>query len=210
MTHLLDTRLDAYLFDAVSLTQDESAHVDACPICRARFDAGILLRDELQIARRSQPTPAQTARYARLFVEEHSQSVGQRLASLLQSLRLGLVLDTRQAAPALGVRGVAGFGHRLLYSSDQVDVELLLEPEGANWYIDGDVLPFEPDSITAPYLVELQGSGSTAQSSAALRYHVESATSGRFRLMDIPPGQYDLSLTPARGPAIEIPGLSIP
>ncbi len=210
MDHLNDTRLDALIFDAIPLAPEEAIHMQGCEVCRNRIAAHALLREELQIAGRSLPTSPQLARYSRLFDEVAVPSLGQRLGSFVNSLRLALVLDSRQSAPALGLRRAAGFGHRLLYSSDQVDVELLVEAEGENWHIEGDVLPFEPDTIAAPYLVELQGDGATDPTPIGPHYAVESETSGRFRLAEVAPGRYRLSLTPARGPAIEIPGLEIP
>lgn len=208
MDHLDDVRLDALIFDAVPLAVQETSHVAECPHCRERIAARTLLRDELGVARLSQPTPQQLTRYSRLFDEVAVQSLGQKVRTFLETLRLSLVMDSRHSA--LGLRRAAGFGHRLLYSSEEVDVELLLEPEGSEWQIDGDVLPFDPDTINAPYLVELQSSAESASISDPPLYAAPSEASGRFRLTGIPSGRYRLSLTPARGPAIEIPGLEIP
>ena len=212
MDHLDDDRLDALIFGAVPLAAAETSHVAECPLCRGRIAARSLLREELSIARRSQPTPQQLTRYSRLFdevaVQSLGQKLGQRLSSFWETLRLSLVMDSRQSA--LGLRRAAGFGHRLLYSSDQVDVELLVEPEGSEWHIDGDVLPFEPETIDPPYLVELQSAEETDPTSAPRHYAAESEASGRFRLTGVLSGRYLLSLTPTRGPAVEIPGLEIP
>lgn len=203
MDHLTDTRLDALIFGALPLAQDETAHVQECALCRSRIDAYTLLRQEFAIARRSQPSAEQLDRYSHIFRETLAPDFVQRLGSFLNSLRLSLVLDSRQQA--LGLRRAAGFGHRLLYSSDEVDVELLLEPEGEGWRIDGDVLPFAPQTIGTPYLLELQSDGA-----AAGNYSVQSEASGRFRLTDVPSGRYHLLLTPTHGPVIEIPSLEIP
>ena len=208
MDHLDDVRLDALIFDAVPLDPEEINHTVECSLCRARIAARTLLRDELGIARRSQPTPQQLTRYSRLFDEVAVQSLGQRIGTFLETLRLALVIDSRQRA--LGLRRAAGFGHRLLYSSEEVDVELLVEPEGSEWHIDGDVLPFDPDTIAAPYLVELQIGNESGSNFDPPAYAVASEANGRFRLAGIPSGRYLLALTPARGPAIEIPGLEIP
>ena len=234
MDHLTDTRLDALIFDALPLAADETAHMQGCALCRSRIDAYALLQQELAIARRSQPSDAQLARYSHIFGPAAGPSLSQRLGSFFDSLRLSLVLDSRQSA--LGLRRAAGFGHRLLYSSDEVDVELLVEPEGESWHIDGDVLPFAPETIAAPYLVELQSDTAThtpgdtdgaentdsadsthvhPRSSAAIfastsRHSVQSEASGRFRLTDVSSGRYHLALTPAHGPVIEISGLEIP
>lgn len=231
MDHLTDTRLDALIFDALPLAADETAHMQGCALCRSRIDALALLRQELEIARRSQPSAAQLARYSHIFNQATGPTLRQHLSSFFDSLRLSLVLDSRQSA--LGLRRAAGFGHRLLYSSNAVDVELLVEPEGEGWHIDGDVLPFAPETITAPYLVELQSDAATdtpgdagvtentdsirvhPHSSAAIftstsRHSVQSEASGRFRLTDVSSGRYQLSLTPAQGPVIEITGLEIP
>jgi len=208
MDHFDDVRLDAFIFDAVPLGAEETSHVAECPLCRERIAARSLLREELNNARQSHPTPQQLNRYSRLFDAVAVQSLGQRLGPLLATLRLALVMDSRQGA--LGLRRAAGFGHRLLYSSDQVDVELLVEPEGSTWHIDGDVLPFDPDTIDPPYLVELQISHESDSMADPPLYAAPSEASGRFRLAGVLSGRYLLSLTPARGPVIEIPGLEIP
>lgn len=208
MTHLLDARLDAHLF-AAALTPEENVHLEHCADCRARLNAALLLRDELQIARRSQPSAGQMDRYRQLYAKTQSQSLGQRLSALWDRLHPVLVLDTRQSLSGLGLRRAAGFGHRLLYSSELVDVELLLEAEGDIWHIEGDVLPFDPQTLSAPYWVELQARDAADRLPAEAHFAAESEASGRFRLADIPPGRYDLSLTPAQGAAIDIPGLEI-
>jgi len=209
MEHPQESRLEAIVFAGDSPTSVEQAHFAACTACAPRLHNLQHLRQELQIASRSQPSAEQISRYHALASEIPRATLGQRISGWFETVRMSLALDSRQAA--LGLRRAAGFGHRLLYSSDLADVELLLEPEGEFWQIEGDCLPFAPDEITAPYLVELRN-----EASAAL-IQAESDASGRFRLADVAPGHYILTLTPASGPLtpasgplIEIAGLEIP
>lgn len=207
MEHLDDTHLNALLFDQRPLPEAEASHLAACPACRARLENLHLLQTELEIARRSRPTPEQLARYTALFPEVAAQNLGQRIGAWLDALRLSLVADSRQSGAAMGLRRAAGFGHRLLYGNEQVDVEMLLEPEGDAWQIEGDVLPLDDSAILAPYLVELLPDPSVP---ATADHTGQSDERGRFRLVNVLPGRYDLLITPADGPAIEIRELTIP
>lgn len=214
MDHLHESRLEEIVLVGDAPDAAEAAHLADCPLCAQQVAGLETLKRELKIARLSAPAPAQMERYNALFAQVPRRSAGERLAGWLDRVRLVLALDSRQSAPALGLRRAAGFGHRLLYSSDLADVELLLEPEGELWQIDGDILPIAPDSDTGsvapPYLIEGFAPPDAGAAEAAPRFQTESDANGRFRLADVSPGQYTLVVTPTSGPLIEIVGLVIP
>lgn len=210
MEHLQESRLEEIVLTGNPPTGPESAHIAACDDCAGRMAALELLQAELAIARQSAPAPAQLQRYAALFEQIPRQPAADRLSGWLERVRLALTLDSRHSAPALGLRRAAGFGHRLLYSSALADVELLLEPEGELWQIEGDILPIDAESITPPYLIEIFLPEGANSAEAAPRFQTESEDSGRFRLADVETGRFSLLITPAAGPLIEIVGLEIP
>lgn len=207
MEHLDDSHLNALLFDRRPLPDAEAGHLAACPACRARLEGLRLLQTELEIARRSRPTSEQLTRYTALFPQVAAQNLGQRIGAFLDALRLVLVADSRQSGAAMGLRRAAGFGHRLLFGNEQVDVELLLEQEGDDWQIEGDILPLDDSPIRAPYLLELLPADGDPLPPG---YSAQSDGQGRFRLPAVRPGRYSLLITPTDGPAIHTPEMDIP
>ncbi|RME58741.1 MAG: hypothetical protein D6790_11520 [Caldilineae bacterium] len=208
--HLSNIQLDALVFADQALSATEQAHLDACPACQARREKLLLLRTELDIARRSAPSPEALTRYAKLYDEVVRRSLGDRIAEALDRVRLSLSLDSRQTAEAMGLRHGFGLGRRLLFSAAEVDVELLVEQSGNRWALHGDILPVHADNISGPYLVQLmQQPLQEKDPGAASEYLTESEAAGRFRLEDVRPGRYALLVTPADGPLIEIPTLDL-
>lgn len=213
--HLTDIQLDAFVFEGIALPEASEAHLRACVDCQQRHQALLTLREEFAIARQSTPSPETMARYIQLYSEVNRRTLGDRISDAMDRVRLALSLDSRQMAEAMGLRHGFGFGRRLLFSADTVDVELLVEPAGKLWNIQGDILPFTPDAMSGPYLIQLMGqpyhdSEPGASFRAARReYIAESEVSGRFHLDEIRPGRYHLLLTPSDGPLIEIPALDL-
>lgn len=208
--HLSDIQLDALVFAGQALSTAEQAHLDVCLACQARHEKLLLLRTELDIARRSAPSPEALARYAKLYDEVARRSLKDRIAEALDRVRLSLSLDSRQTAEAMGLRHGFGLGRRLLFSAAEVDVELLVEQSGSRWALRGDILPVHADHISGPYLVQLlQQSALEQDPHAVSEYLTESEAAGRFRLEDVRPGRYALLVTPADGPLIEIPTLDL-
>ncbi|GIV79857.1 MAG: hypothetical protein KatS3mg050_4251 [Litorilinea sp.] len=200
-THLDLERLLVHIFDHDPWTPQEAEHLAACPSCRAQVDALRRLHEELEVARRSQPSPTALRRYQQLF--QQVQTGGQSAPSWWQWLRARLAWDSRQQPALAGVRGAAGGSYRLLYTTPRVEVELLVTPTGARRQIDGDILAEPgPDPIT-PALIEL------VDASDLPALAVESDQEGRFRLVEVPTGRYRLTITPPAGAPIQIDELDI-
>ncbi|OUC06067.1 hypothetical protein RY27_23315, partial [Litorilinea aerophila] len=128
-THLDLERLLVHIFDHDPWTPQEAEHLAACPSCRAQVDALRRLHEELEVARRSQPSPTALRRYQQLF--QQVQTGGQSAPSWWQWLRARLAWDSRQQPALAGVRGAAGGRHRPLHTTPPVGVEPFVSSTGA-------------------------------------------------------------------------------
>jgi hypothetical protein len=199
--HLNDILLTDHVFDGVPLPGAEAVHLEQCPVCRARLVEFTLLSQEMELARRSQPSPAALARYAALF--SHVQQRPSRLHSALQWLQARLMVDTRSELALQGVRSAAAASYRLLYDTPAAEIDLLVEGSGATRRLQGEVVSTEDSSAVLPALIQLIAS----QTQQALES--ETGDQGRFTLTNIAPGRYTLLVTPASGDAFRIDDLEI-
>lgn len=204
MDHVDEEELYAHIFQDRSLDERSANHLQHCKQCQQHVSALRRLAQEFLIARRSQPSPAQMARYVQLIQQVQQQSsVWTRLA---QHVQMALALDSRQQSARQGLRSGMARAYRLLYSADAADVELLVEPEGYTRRIQGEVLPLDADALLAPVLVELL---SAEHKTGIAHWTVESNAQGRFQLDGITVGYYHLTITPTKGPYLQIKGIDI-
>ncbi len=220
MDHLSDERLLQLHLDHQALLPSEEAHLESCPACQALHAQYAALAEDLALARRSRPSAQALARYYRLFQEiPRRPSLAQRVEQALHAVILGLGFDSRQQA-ALGVRRAAeGLGYRLLFSSDQADLELYVEPTGDTRRLEGALILGEDLGIEGPFWVELrplpEGGPSfpLAQEPSRPVAVTLSRPDGYFRIRDVRPGRYRLALTPTRGsvlaPWLEVESIHI-
>ncbi|GEM_PF-1535796 len=214
MDHLSDERLLQLHLDEQALLPPEEAHLESCPTCQTLYAQYAALAEDLALARRSRPSAQALARYYRLFQEIPRSSLAQRVERALRAVILGLGFDSRQQA-ALGVRRAAeGLGYRLLFSGDQADLELYVEPTGDTRRLEGALILGEDLGIEGPFWVELrpipEGAPSPypAQESSRPVAVTLSRPDGYFRIRDVRPGRYRLALTPTRG-AVLAPWLEV-
>jgi hypothetical protein len=73
MNHLPEAQLYRIIFDHDIPTHEDTTHWARCETCRQSADALTTLVQELAIARRSQPSPTQLARYVGLFAQYGSR-----------------------------------------------------------------------------------------------------------------------------------------
>ena len=199
--HLNDNLLTDHLLDSVPLSAVDAVHLEHCAACRARLAEFSLLTQEMEFARRSQPSPAALARYAALF--SHVQQRPSRLHRAIQWLQARLIVDTRSDLALQGVRSAATASYRLLYDTPAAEIDLLVEGSGATRRLHGEVVSTEDSSATLPALIQLVAS----QTQQAIES--ETGEQGRFTLTNIAPGHYSLLVTPAGGDAFCIDGLEI-
>ncbi len=206
MKHLPPHLLFKHAFDAAPLASETEQHLAACADCRDALTGWQMLARELSVMRASQPSTAALERY--YAAQAQIQQQPSRLAATWRSIKALLAWDSRQQAALQGVRSGAGnTGYRLLYATDQAEVELLIEPEGRVFRTQGEIIAGgEPDASGEPLTpaliqwIDPQGD---------VRYETESDASGLFSLRNITPGTYRLSIVSAAHNTIEIEALEI-
>jgi anti-sigma factor RsiW len=166
------------------------AHLSTCTRCAA--DQSWLKRviDVMRTDTGEDAPPAVIARARRLFKSRQSPAPTER-----RRISAQLYFDSRQQAPALGVRGGQAVDQQLLLKAEAYDLDLRLTPADTVWQLSGQVLG--PDVAGQ---VELHGSA------GPLRAELNDL--GEFNLPAIPPGRYQLTLRLAHlevdFPALEI------
>lgn len=226
MQHLRNEQFYRHVFDRETFSVTDSNHLGDCARCQSALAAVRHLAQELAIARRSQPSPEQRTQYYQFFQQVQSRRPDGWTSRLIQQVRMTLALDSRQRPAMQGVRSGAVQSYRLLYSADPADVELLVEPQAQGRRVEGDLLPLDVVRLAMPALIELwmtdstpfampaavtsNASTSPAHTSGSMAQQaVESDSLGRFHLEDVAPGRYDLYITPAAGPLLQIQGVAI-
>lgn len=206
MTHLPPHLLFRYAFDAAPLASETEQHLAACPACRDALADWQTLARELSVLKASQPSAAALERY--YAAQAHIQQQPSRLAAAWRSITAMLTWDSRQQAALQGVRSGAGnTGYRLLYATDQAEVELLIEPDGRVFRTQGEIIasgkPEADETALTPALIQW------IDPQGDVRYETESDASGLFSLRNIAPGTYRLSIVSAASDTIQIEALEI-
>lgn len=162
---------------------------------------------ELQIARLSNPTDDALKRYHQLAEQIEAQPG----SSLWQKITATLAWDSRDQLVAQGARGVGDNSHRLLYTTNQIEVEVMIESQPSHKHIEGDIVPLDPSaaesSALVPALIVLLPSGSEPMQMELLE--TESDQYGRFRFENIANGMYDMQLILSNGSLIEIDKINL-
>jgi hypothetical protein len=203
MKHIAEDLFYTYVFDQYALTEAEAMHLAQCAECQAKLATVRCIKGELKLAQQSTPTAQALARYAQLFAQVQQQPG--LLTRMVQRLRAQLTWDSRQQPALQGVRNAAVTHYRQLYTTDQVEVELMVTSQQRHLFdVEGDLLN-QPDQMNiAPAFVQLQHvDGQTPT------YEVESDANGRFHVGNVAPGRYQLVITRPEGALIEITDLEI-
>ncbi|MBV7337282.1 hypothetical protein KFU94_55440 [Chloroflexi bacterium TSY] len=231
MSELTIDRLFEYVFDDVALTADEQSLLARDHALRGELAQIRGLASELAIARASLPRTEIIERYTDLFqhvthsvketeppVHESIDLVGRvrrGMSNLLSSLQAQLTLDSRQGLALAGVRSTAASSYRLLYTTPEADIELLVDTSGNGRRLTGELLPLQENAISIlPALLHLSSIDDSDNASSdslndTLVTQTTTDANGRFRLTGIKPGNYSLVLTPPEGDLIEIEPLEI-
>lgn len=206
MTHLAPQLLYTLAFDSKPLESDAEQHLAACTACRQALADLRALAEELRVMKVSEPSPAALERY--YAAQSLIQQQPSRLGVMWRNVLAMLTWDSRQQAALQGVRSGAGStAYRLLYATEQAEIELLIEPEGRAFRTQGEIIAGqEPDAAGTPVTPALIQS---IDAQGDIRYETESDTSGLFSLRNIAPGIYRLSIVSAASDIIEIEALEI-
>lgn len=207
MTHLDPELLYSAAIDAAPLTAEAAEHLASCATCRAAVAELQTLARDLAVIRASEPSPAALERYYAVYIHVQQQPSG--LGAIWQNLKAMLVWDSRQEPALQGVRSAAAGSpsFRLLYATDQAEIEMLVEPEGEVFRTQGEIIPQDDEetasSAVAPALIQW------IDRDGLVRYETESDARGLFSQRNIAPGTYRLSIVSAVSPIIEIEALEI-
>jgi hypothetical protein len=201
MMHLDPEQLYSSVFDRAPLGGEDEQHLATCPACRQALADLSELAIELATARASQPSLVALDHYYELFTQVRPAPA--RGLAFWRSLTAMLAWDSRQQPSLQGVRsGGAGNAFRLLYATEQAEVEILVEPEGHLFRTQGEIVTLDDLAMT-PALIQWFDAG------GSVRYETESDPSGLFSLRNIAPGTYRLSIVSAASDIIEIEALEI-
>jgi len=206
MTHLPPHLLYNHAFEAAPLAREAEQHLAACAACRDALADLQTLAHELYVMRASQPSAAALNSY--YAAQAHIQQQPSRLVAAWRSISAMLAWDSRMQPALQGVRSGAGnTGYRLLYATDDAEVELLIEPEGRAFRTQGEIIASGEQEAAGAALTPALIQWIDPQGD--VRYETESDASGLFSLRNIAPGTYRLSIVSAASDTIEIEALEI-
>lgn len=223
MAHLTEETLYILHFDGVALSAEQEAHLQFCVACRTRSEAMATFARSFAVARRSLPSADALSRAHALYTHVQSQGSIQRVSHWV---RARLSLDTRLSTANQGVRGVAT-SYRMLYTTDETDIELAIEPVSASGFalvgrtepmhrsahkverdglrrIDGELLPLDESADLLPALVQLE-----RQDALVLPLEISTDEDGRFYVDSVNPGIYRMWVAFSGDLDVLIDGLEI-
>jgi hypothetical protein len=202
MAHIPEELFYQWVFDGSSASAAEGEHLEICPVCRTNYAAVQRLGQEVRIAQASTPSAAAIARYQQLYAQvTQAPSLVQRVTELITA---HLQWDGRQQPTWQGVRNPQVTSYRLLYTTEQAEIELLIVPRAGSFQIEGEVMPLTEVTAVLPAWCEV-----TNAADGETLYAAESQPNGRFHLGDMPGGRYHLSFTTPTGPTLVINDLEL-
>lgn len=202
MAHITEENLYAWVFDGSLATAAERSHIAQCPTCQQQLVAIQQLARELAIRKASEPSPTALARYSQLYTQiQPAPSLMERMAALLTA---HLAWDGRQQPAWQGLRNSQVASYRLLYATDQAEIELLIARREGQFQLEGEVIMGEAATASLPIRCELQ-----ERVRAETSHTTACEPSGRFHLRAVPPGRYRLFLIPDAGATILIDDLDL-
>lgn len=216
--HLTDEQLQTVVCEENALSAADRAHLDACPACGQRFAAMQLLDDELLVARLSEPSAAAKERYHSLFRATEVNATGPiaavaaQIAGFADAVKASVMWNGRERLALQGVRSAAAASYRMLYSTKQAEIELMIEPVADNFKIEGELLPLDlpvdAEEEPFPVLWEVY-EGSAAAVDRTPIFVGESDRDGRFHIPPMPAGAYTIYMIPVEGDALLIESLEL-
>jgi hypothetical protein len=167
------------------------------------------MRGEFEIARTSAVSPAAEQRLFAIFDEVAGGQTRQSPAQKLWGALTGLVkamplLDSRRQMSPVGVRSANRSTYRILFGTDETEIELMVEPANGLLRVMGELMFADRDGANGLALIEL-----AASASAVTAMETESDVEGRFALEKVPPGVYLMTITPRYSQPIVIEALEL-
>lgn len=156
---------------------DARAHLATCPRCGddvawLNQTVALMRSDDLEEA--PAHVVARAVRLLRPVAPSHSPTLKERV-------RAALSFDSRQSAPAFGLRSGQAETRQLLFSAGAYDLDIRVAPAGALWIVSGQVL-----GLPASGRIELRGEQSVME--------VDLTALSEFVLPAAPEGSYLLLL----------------
>ncbi len=212
--HLTEEQLFGVAFSVSPLSAIESAHLAACTLCQTQLAKVQLLSRELAVAKWSEPSTAAKERYAALFETARTNTatpltaINSWLGALAETVKASVMWNGRDQLLAQGVRNASTASYRLLYSTEQAEIELLIEPVAGHFKVEGELLPMQQEGQILPVLLELYEGPLSAPAGSAI-FSGESDDEGRFHIPPMPAGAYSLCLVPPQGAIIVVDPLEL-
>src|SRR6185369_115537 len=174
--HISFTELADLADERAAASSETLAHLADCSTCSHRLQTlrqttGLMKADVIESA------PAEVVNYAKGIFR---QRVAGRKPSALSRILAALTFDSLTAAPAYGLRSEAGSGRQLVYSTENVDIDVRVSAENDNWQIEGQV----PGSLcdTGEVNLESEAFSATANLTELCEFSFSSIPAGTYRL----------------------------
>ena len=153
-------------------------HLQECSACGSSLDG---LRGVIGMMRTDQSEDAPQAAIARALNTFQRQPLRETATpSMLRRLVASLSFDSLSAEPAFGFRSGQAATRQLIFSAEDIDLDLRIAPLGDRWNVSGQVLGTECGGG------EVQMQSETANESAGLNdvceFNLAPVTSGSYRL----------------------------
>jgi len=197
------------IWDGAELNSSERDHLSLCKECQRQYDMLAQMQDEFEIAHLSEVNAAAEERLFAIFDEvvasTSAQSALQKLFGAITGWVNALPLfDSRQQMVPTGIRNVNRSSYRMLFGTDETEIELMVEPHNGLLRVMGEVMVGDRDGGNSLALIEL-----AASVDAKTALETASDVDGRFALDKVPPGVYLMTITPRYSPVIVIEALEL-
>ncbi len=203
--HLTEEQLIAVAVEDLLPTPLESTHLADCVACQERLAVYQSMARELLIAKASTVSTAAQERYIALFQspQENRAGIADRLVQLADAVKASIMWNGHARLAMDGVRSASATSYRMLYGTDFAEIELLIEPAGSGFNIEGELVPLQAPERLLPVALEVhRGQGNVL-------FQGESDEEGRFQIPAMNAGTYSLFLIPVNGKAVLIDKLEL-
>ena len=174
--HISFTELADLADERAAASSETLAHLADCSTCSHKLQTlrqttGLMKADVIESA------PAEVVNYAKGIFR---QRVAGRKPSALSRILAALTFDSLTAAPAYGLRSEAGSGRQLVFSTEDVDIDVRVSAENDQWQIEGQV----PGSLcdTGDVNLESDAFSATAKLTELCEFSFSSIPAGTYRL----------------------------
>jgi hypothetical protein len=154
-----------------------------CPVCQQGQEEWAEVLRQLDSARVPMPSEKVMQRAFDLFAALPPRP------SFIEQVLASLVFDSRRTLLPVGVRAAGENSFTLLYEAGETHLSLWCEQQDDRWQITGQAEPAE-----AFWLVRAANHTESSEESTAEESEAEPNASGEFRLVNLSPGVYDLTL----------------